>query len=271
MASARTPVSMNAAFSLVELSIVLVILGLLTGGILAGQSLIRASELRSVIAQADQYRAATHTFHDKYFAFPGDMPNATSFWGDNPAECSSAATQDGTTCNGNGNGVIDAPNAGDPSNMGMGHTAEMHQFWNHLALANLIEGSYTGIAGLSDTNGWNVTPGLNAPGSKISGGKWTVTGYIGAYVAGTDFNFLDWSNQNRLMLGAINSPSSYGTLLKPEEAWNIDVKLDDGKPARGMVREWYYINCTTGTNSSDFNAEYALTYTSAACAMLLKI
>ncbi|PZP83692.1 MAG: type II secretion system protein, partial [Azospirillum brasilense] len=55
-------------FSLVELSIVLVILGLLTGGILGGQSLIRAAELRTISTDANRYITAAQTFRDKYFA-----------------------------------------------------------------------------------------------------------------------------------------------------------------------------------------------------------
>ena len=74
----------RSAFSLVELSIVLVILGLLTGGILSGQSLIRAAELRSVTTEYSRYTAATYSFRDKYFALPGDMSNAESFWGSPP-------------------------------------------------------------------------------------------------------------------------------------------------------------------------------------------
>ncbi|MFZ4540565.1 MAG: pilus assembly FimT family protein [Rickettsiales bacterium] len=69
------------AFSLVELSIVLVILGLLVGGILSGQALIRASELRAVVTEYNRHAVDTKTFRDKYFALPGDMANATSFWG----------------------------------------------------------------------------------------------------------------------------------------------------------------------------------------------
>jgi prepilin-type N-terminal cleavage/methylation domain-containing protein len=67
-------------FSLVELSIVLVILGLLVGGVLSGQNLIRASELRKYITLQNQYRTAISAFRDKYFALPGDMTNATAFW-----------------------------------------------------------------------------------------------------------------------------------------------------------------------------------------------
>jgi len=71
----------KTAFSLVELSIVLVILGLLTGGVLTGQNLIRAAELRAVTTEFNAYQTAANTFKDKYFAIPGDMTNATDFWG----------------------------------------------------------------------------------------------------------------------------------------------------------------------------------------------
>ena len=88
---------MQRAFSLVELSIVLVILGLLTGGILAGQSLIRAAELRSVTNEFQRYIVATQSFRDKYFAAPGDITDAHRFWtsaGGNGANaaCQGAAT-----------------------------------------------------------------------------------------------------------------------------------------------------------------------------------
>ena len=101
---------MRHGFSLVELSIVLVILGLLTGGILAGQSLVRASELRAVSSEYQRYATAMHAFRDKYFAIPGDMTNATKFWGDDATACADGAVADGTpgTCNGNGNGILTA-------------------------------------------------------------------------------------------------------------------------------------------------------------------
>ena len=67
------------AFSLVELSIVLVILGLLVGTVLTGKSLIRASELRSVVSQFQAFHAAHNAFKDKYFSIAGDMNNATQF------------------------------------------------------------------------------------------------------------------------------------------------------------------------------------------------
>jgi len=71
---------MKNGFSLVELSIVLVIVGLLVGGVLTGKSLIRAADLRSVSTDYEGYRTATSAFRDKYFGLPGDITNASSFW-----------------------------------------------------------------------------------------------------------------------------------------------------------------------------------------------
>jgi prepilin-type N-terminal cleavage/methylation domain-containing protein len=73
--------SLTAAFTLIELSIVLVIIGLVVGGVLVGQDLIRAAYLRAQIAQIDQYNQAVNTFYAKYQALPGDMnvPTATQF------------------------------------------------------------------------------------------------------------------------------------------------------------------------------------------------
>lgn len=134
----------QSGFSLVELSIVLVILGLLTGGILGGQSLIRAAELRSVATDVSKYRSASYAFRDKYFGLPGDFTRATSFWGNattgtSGGECTAPESDAGTgtqTCNGDGNGLI-----GNASTVGQ-RNSESFRFWQHLANAGLIEGQY---------------------------------------------------------------------------------------------------------------------------------
>lgn len=213
-------------FSLVELSIVLVILGLLTGGILAGQSLIRAAELRAATTEFQRYQAAVHTFRDKYFSIPGDFRDATRFWGRTvvSSDCvtnSSAAVGSPGTCDGNGSGgIADAPATSS--------SGERFQFWRHMALAGLIEGTYTGYATSASVDG--VSAGGNVPKSRLSNGVWWET-----EMSPAGYTVADYSNG--LLISAINSSGSLvgGFLFKPEEAWNIDTKLDDGKPAYGKI------------------------------------
>ena len=82
------------AFSLVELAIALVIIGLLIGAVLKGQELLASARLKTVITQLNQYRLATNTFMDRYGALPGDYDKASSY------------IKEGLK-NGNNNGVIE--------------------------------------------------------------------------------------------------------------------------------------------------------------------
>ena len=68
-------------FTLLELSIVLVVIGLIVGGTVVGKDLIRASELNSIITQQNKIQIALNTFKLKYNVIPGDMRNATDYWG----------------------------------------------------------------------------------------------------------------------------------------------------------------------------------------------
>src|SRR3982751_930235 len=65
-------------FTLIELSIVLVIIGLIVGGVLVGQDLIRAAEVRATISQIEKYNTAVNTFRGKYNALPGDLNASTA-------------------------------------------------------------------------------------------------------------------------------------------------------------------------------------------------
>lgn len=244
-------------FSLVELSIVLVILGLLVGGVLSGQSLIRASQLRAVSSEYQRYITAARTFRDKYFATPGDMVNATSFWGDNNAICPDGAITNGTpgTCNGNGNGVIEFAVAADD-------TGEVFQFWLQLAYAGLIEGSYTGINGPTNAN--NTLLGTNVPRSKLSNAGWSAGYYAGIYAGAAPQNFAG-EYGNHFVFGADTASVNDDPILKPEDAWNIDTKIDDGKPATGnVIAKWYSI-CTNATGVSDTASTYTLTSSAVGC------
>lgn len=250
----------RTAFSLVELSIVLVILGLLTGGILAGQSLIRAAELRSVSSDVGRYITAVNTFRDKYFALPGDMANATKFWGDDNAVCPDPIITNGTpgTCNGNGNGTI----------AWSSDTVDYEAFraWQHLANAGLIEGSYSGIAGGGGT--LDAVVGTNVPRGRISN-----TGFfLRSFSTSGHTDFYDGDYSPSLQFGSDSSVSTYtnGPALKPEEAWNIDTKMDDGKPATGSVRALKPAS-TFAPGCTNASGEYVLTANTILCPLILNL
>lgn len=239
-------------FSLVELSIVLVILGLLVGGVLSGQSLIRAAELRAVSTEYSRWVTASQSFRDKYFALPGDMNNAISFWG-NPTTCPTTAGTGTQTCNGNGDGKIDGPAAAS-------QYGEWFMFWQHLANAGLIEGTYNGRAGSANNADSSAA---NLPKSKLSNGFWFVAHDASSVAA----MFPVATARNNFRVGAPISGSWPGnSIMKPEELWNIDTKLDDGKPGLGSVTTTllsYGPTCASTSTAS--SAEYSLSISSTQC------
>ena len=133
----------QAGFSLIELAVVLIIMGLLIGGILKGRDLIESARLKRVISQLNELRMATSTFLDKYESLPGDFNKA-----------STQISQ--TLANGNGNGRIEGA--------GLAPGSEALAFWSHLVGAGLL-----GSPGLeSDLN--KGVFGKGAPESSLGGG-----------------------------------------------------------------------------------------------------
>jgi prepilin-type N-terminal cleavage/methylation domain-containing protein len=107
-------------FTLIEIAIVLVIIGLLLGGVLKGQELITGARVRNLIQQQDGVKAAYFGFLDRYRALPGDYGSATG-------------NIKGTTADGNGNGQIEPSGATN---------VESILAWEHLAKSGFINGAY---------------------------------------------------------------------------------------------------------------------------------
>jgi type II secretory pathway pseudopilin PulG len=113
-------------FTIVELSICLVVLGLIIGCITAGKSIIKQAQIKNLITEQSNYLNSINTFKTVYQAFPGDISNASYYW----PNCTSPAAN----CNGNGNDRIEW-------SLGEGYRA-----WQHLALAGLVTGTYDGVS-----------------------------------------------------------------------------------------------------------------------------
>lgn len=222
---------MNRGFTLVELSIVLVIIGLVIGGVIFGSDMVRTYKLRAVIGEYEEFVSAANTFKLKYNAIPGDMDNAENVWGSATCPGTGDNPRTTTTCNGNGNGIL-GHNSGSAGN-------ELTGLWQHLALAGLIPGQYTGVTtNTSNSYTTQVLPGLNVPSSAYDNTYWAVANIGGVNISSTSYP--EGSYGNVLMLHAVNpsgttsNDSSQPTLF-PDDAYAIDVKIDDGFPLSGKM------------------------------------
>ncbi|MCA0370333.1 MAG: hypothetical protein LCH26_04425 [Proteobacteria bacterium] len=190
----------TGAYSLVELSIALLIIGLIVGGVLKGQELLESARLKSVLAQVNEFRLATGIFMDKFGALPGDFDHASDAIASN--------LQDG-----NNNGIIEGPGL---AASGAGHEAT--SYWQHLSAAGLLP-----LASQAGTGSGAITFGNGAPKAKIGGG------FTIAYSPFGD-------GKHWFLLGAQNGDRGNGALLTPAQAMMLDKQADSGNPQEGHIR-----------------------------------
>jgi prepilin-type N-terminal cleavage/methylation domain-containing protein len=110
-------------FTLIELSIVLVLIGLIIGGVLKGQELIKSTRLKMTVSQWDAVKAAVNSFQDKYVAIPGDYDQAEKFI-------------DAGLTNGDGNGIVGTAIDDDKFENALG--SENQQAWDQLYASGFL-------------------------------------------------------------------------------------------------------------------------------------
>ena len=246
-------------FTLVELAIVLVIIGLVIGGVVVGQDLVRGGQLRALTSEHQQFITAIQGFRSKYSGYPGDIKNATGIWGDDATYCADATITNGNpgTCNGDGDAIIDNPSA-------LSTTGESYQFFKQLQLAGLIGGSFTGVAGSAGATDSVINS--NVPASRFSGAGWSA-GNAANFAGDTSAYAVDYGNY--LVIGGKTTSSlMHAALFTPPQAYDLDSKVDDGKPGTGTVIARYWNSaCANGSSNADYNSSYRLTDNTAQCAL----
>lgn len=217
-------------FSLVELSIVLVILGLLVGGVLGGQSLIEAAKLRKIITAEQDIETACNAFRVKYDALPGDFNKATDYWG-------AGACQNTNGCNGNNDAKIT-------------WYQEYQTAFKHLRLAGLVP--FGDNARMTDPDYAAIPTGPAENSIWLL--DWHDQPFDGSNALTTNESL--WGkNGNFLSLqghSPYNPTHTIDSSLSPAKAYSLDTKVDDGKASSGRVTafEGHYAAIGTCTSSA---------------------
>jgi prepilin-type N-terminal cleavage/methylation domain-containing protein len=241
-------------FTLIEISIVLVIIGLIVGGVLVGQSLISAAGVRATISQIEKYNQAANTFRGKYGYLPGDIPNpdATNFG------FAARGTIADHLGEGDGDGLLEGNWSGvstaSPANGLSQGTGETALFWVDLSAADLIEGTF-------NTASCCTPPGSNVPATALPSYFPPAKIGQGAYVYVYSNNGVNYfgvlaitginASNAGLLSGGIGGPAGFTT----QQAYAIDSKIDDGLPQSGSVTD-QFVNgnasgvCWAGPNSA---------------------
>jgi prepilin-type N-terminal cleavage/methylation domain-containing protein len=185
-------------FTLVEIAIVLVIVGLLLGGVLRGQEMVTQARIRDVINDLNGVSAAHAFYYDRYKALPGDDPNAGTRWAGFGVK------------SGGGNGVVSGkymdPAPPDPTAGGFTVDDAQNEsvaFWWHLRMAGFIFGPSTGAGA--------ATQPINATG-----------GIVGVQTAGLTLTSLIVCESN----------------IPDKIAGAVDSLTDDQRPHTGIVRAY---------------------------------
>lgn len=256
-------------FSILEMSVVLVVIGLIIGGVLYGTSLIRSAELQAVIKERGLYTRAINEFKDKYYELPGDYSEAASVWGTD-APCPNysylASVSNSTaTCSGDGNGRIGNSLPGGAISV----PNEWWRAWQHLVNAKFIDGRYTGRRGTATS--FHAIPGLNVPESEMENAGWTLYYYQTVATNNSFYGEPTGGYGHILAFGGQHaSLQTYQPIITATDALELDAKIDDGKPGTGNVRAWRTttLPTCTMTDTSQTNQAYNITNDNITCALI---
>lgn len=223
-------------FTLVELAITLVIVGLLVSAILGVSRLRQTAALQATVSQMMSYGTATALFVDRHDALPGDLKGAGSKIPGCPDTAACEADPSAATT---GDGKI-----GIPGGIALGQTEqsaperETQLFWTHLYLSDLIIGiTDTAVSGTPPAIAW----GQSHPAAPVGGGFHVkdADGGITTALPGWPPGANQPSGTFLVLQSVIDAdlfpaPPDQQTLTPLDAAW-IDRKLDDGNPLRGHV------------------------------------
>ena len=189
-------------FSLTELSVVIIIMALIIASVMTGSSLMERAKIRGVIAEVTNHKLAVNSFNAKFDYYPGDFNESSEYWSG--------------SIDGNGDGNIEFVSGG---------VYEGYLAWQNLAYAKMTNNPFVGTR----TDGI-AQVGIDIPESRTGGGYFF------------EYESHGFSGRNNLVLGlplnigASDTNLTVNGILTPDQAFEVDSKMDDGSPISGNVR-----------------------------------
>jgi prepilin-type N-terminal cleavage/methylation domain-containing protein len=211
-------------FTLVEMSIVLVIIGLIVSAVFVGTDLIRSGERRKILVEVNALQAGISGFYEKYKALPGDLADQTVSFG--------------VAANGNSNGQIEWRN-----NITCGGTVGANVVESAIAWKILQDEKYISTSTALSGAGDNAVIGVNVP-EGLKGGYFLSCDLSAAGIKGT---YIGIGNADG---GLSNDAPVFDGIY----ARAIDAKIDDGLASLGFVRGYDTANCWSGGTGPDYSA-----------------
>ncbi len=245
-------------FTLVELAVVMLLIGLMAGIVVQARSYIRKNQITTTITQVQTYKEAMQVYKDSYGFIPGDSPAATNIL----PNCTSA-----TFCyNGNGDGIVGESSSsliGSQAGVTSMPQAETSMFWKHLAKADLITGIEPDATPVVSTQAGRF--GQTHPSAPVGGG-FTVH-YFTFNTGITDYlKTALWMRLTNDFTG-----SSAYSVLTPHDAAVIDRKIDDGNPFGGNVQSVGNGAFTSNTCGVSSSKSYVESNSTKECAMYFRM
>lgn len=226
--------------SLIQTSMVIVIMALLVISVVSGRYIIERVNLNKLMVDLATYKVAYKRFYEKYEAAPGDMSNATNIWPD--------------VTNGDGNDRID-----------LGSEEPVYA-WQHLSRSGIIQQHYI-----------PTSQGPDGIGKSFPAGPFSGTGYQMYYYIYPN-GFDSYGFTDAIVSGTILQGGQKNGYLTSRQAYEIDKKIDDGEPLQGFILsyigDYAFLggdsgDCVDNANDNNYdNDSYVLTANRAQCVII---